>query len=715
MSDQGLYPVPDDLGLGATVRGFVDGQRLFDRYVLQHILGRGGMGVVWLAIDEKLERNVALKFLPELIKLDRGALDDLKRETRRSLELTHPHIVRIYDFVDDATAAAISMEYVDGHTLSAWRVEQPSRVFEVDQIREWTGQLIEALDYAHRKAKLVHRDLKPTNLMINGAGDLKVADFGIARSISDSVSRVTLRAGTSGTLAYMSPQQALGADASVQDDIYAFGATLYELLTSKPPFYSGDVLAQLREVTPPRMAQRRGALGIDGAEIPDDWEATIAACLAKEPSQRPQSIAEVGERLGLRVAPMSKTAPQAKPAPKVEIPPPPPGPPPPKKKASGSGALKWIGIIFLILVLLGVGAITLLIALGQQVHSVFTTISSQLAQAPEAQVSVSPTPAPTPVVTPPTTVVTPPAPVPVVTPPPPAPVVTPPAPAPVVTPPPQPAVVGPVAGQEWYNSLGMKFVPAGTDGVLFCTWDVRVQDWRAFVQATGSQQPGGIFVMKVITNANGSRSLSWSLDPNASWENPGFEQGPTHPVVGVSWNDAEAFCQWLTKKEQAEGKLASNQKYRLPTDAEWSAAVGDGKYPWGESWPPPDDAGNYADQAFLASLPGTGWSCLPENDGYARTSPVGSFRPNAYGLYDMGGNVGQWCEDWYQASMNSDEIRQKVPALNNDGGGSAFKVLRGASWSNFDPLILLSSYRYGDVPGSRYDSYGFRVVVVVSP
>src|ERR1039458_6248291 len=101
MGDEGLYPVTDDLGLGATVRGFVQGQRLFDRYVLQRILGRGGMGVVWLAMDEKLERNVAMKFLPELIKLDSAALDDLKRETRRSLELTHAHIVRIYDFVDD--------------------------------------------------------------------------------------------------------------------------------------------------------------------------------------------------------------------------------------------------------------------------------------------------------------------------------------------------------------------------------------------------------------------------------------------------------------------------------------------------------------------------------------------------------------------------------------------------------------------------------------
>ena len=318
MADE-LYSVPDDLGLGATVRGFNQGQRLFDRYILDSILGRGGMGVVWLAVDEKLERHVALKFLPELIKLDSAALDELKRETRRSLELTHPHIVRIHDFVDDATAAAISMEYVDGHNLSTWRVQQPNRVFDVEQIRGWIEQLIEALDYAHRKAKLVHRDLKPANLMINGAGDMKVADFGIARSISDSVTRVTRRGGSSGTLVYMSPQQALGSDPSVHDDIYAFGATLYELLTSKPPFYSGDIMTQVREIVPPSMTQRRAAFGIEGLEIPAAWETTIAACLAKETAERPKTMAQVAALLAQPVAPPIQTKPHITPAPEPPI------------------------------------------------------------------------------------------------------------------------------------------------------------------------------------------------------------------------------------------------------------------------------------------------------------------------------------------------------------------------------------------------------------
>ena len=114
-------------GLDVTVREFVSDQKLFNRYRLIKTLGRGGMGIVWLARDEVLERDVALKFLPELLVLDKAAMDELKRETRRSLELTHHHIVRIYAFEQDGRSACISMEYVDGQTLSALRVEKGNK------------------------------------------------------------------------------------------------------------------------------------------------------------------------------------------------------------------------------------------------------------------------------------------------------------------------------------------------------------------------------------------------------------------------------------------------------------------------------------------------------------------------------------------------------------------------------------------------------------
>jgi serine/threonine protein kinase len=331
----------EELDLGQTIRGFVSGQKVFERYVLKSILGRGGMGIVWRAFDEHLERDVALKFLPELIIHDRAVLDDLKRETKRNLDLTHHHIVRIYDFAQDSGSACISMEFVDGETLSALRVDRPDKVFQADELSQPISELCEALTYAHTLASIVHRDLKPANLMINSKGALKVTDFGIARSLSDSISMLTMNRSVSGTLLYMSPQQLDGDRASALDDIYSVGATVYELLTSKPPFYSGGVERQIHEKTPPPMSVRRSDLGIVSASpIPEHWEQTVAACLAKDPGQRPQSAAALAEcfREGRVAPPVAISAtpeisiptapsvadPSPLPAPTIIIPPTPP-------------------------------------------------------------------------------------------------------------------------------------------------------------------------------------------------------------------------------------------------------------------------------------------------------------------------------------------------------------------------------------------------------
>src|SRR5215471_21117398 len=183
-----------------TARDATGGQVVFGRYTLVKVLGRGGMGIVWLARDKELERDVALKFLPDLMIQDRALLDQLKDEAKRCLELTHPHIVRIHDFVHDERSGCISMEYVDGETLSNFRAGKKQKVFEPHELDGWIAQLCDALDYAHNHAKVIHRDLKPTNLMVNQRGDLKVSDFGIGRSLGDSATRLTTEQGRSGTL-----------------------------------------------------------------------------------------------------------------------------------------------------------------------------------------------------------------------------------------------------------------------------------------------------------------------------------------------------------------------------------------------------------------------------------------------------------------------------------------------------------------------------------
>src|SRR6266481_6438224 len=283
-------------GSDATTRELVAGQRIFNRYTLKRPLGRGGMGIVWLARDEELDRDVALKFLPELVIHDRAVLGDLKRETRRSLELTHKNIVRIYDFVHDNISGCISMEYVDGDTLSNLRADKPKKVFDTYELADWISELCDALHYAHNHARIVHRDIRPANLMVNQRRDLKVTDFGIARSLSDSVSKLTMQQGKSGTLVYMSPQQLEGERGTPLDDIYSVGASVYELLTSRPPFYSGNIDRQIREKVPPPMMQRRKELEIEGEPIDAAWEEVVAKCLAKNPDRRPQSVAEIARR-----------------------------------------------------------------------------------------------------------------------------------------------------------------------------------------------------------------------------------------------------------------------------------------------------------------------------------------------------------------------------------------------------------------------------------
>src|SRR6266568_4720529 len=136
--------------------------------------------------------------------------------------------------------------------------------------------------------------------MVNQRGDLKVADFGIARTLAESLKSVTLeQQGRSGTLSYMSPQQLDGERGTHLDDIYSLGATLYDLLTSKPPFYSGNIDRQIHERVAPSMTERRRELDIEPALVPKVWEDAVAVCLAKDPSRRPQSTAEIAQRLQL--------------------------------------------------------------------------------------------------------------------------------------------------------------------------------------------------------------------------------------------------------------------------------------------------------------------------------------------------------------------------------------------------------------------------------
>jgi serine/threonine protein kinase len=292
---------------------------LFGRYRPLRELGRGGMGVVLLAFDELLGINVALKLVPEALARCMEDLETLRKEVLRGIALTHAGIVRVYSFERDPTTAAIVMEYVEGESLAELKARQPEGCFDTCDLRRWLEQLCAALDYAHHDARIAHRDLKPRNLILTRDGRLKVADFGIASSLSETTNGVSMRRDASGTPPYMSPQQAMGERPTSADDIYSLGATVFDLLTGKPPFFRGNILAQVIHEPPPRMAERRREFGVVCKRpIPESWEQTVAACLAKDPRGRPANGAAF-LRMLTESAPRTLKPALQKPVPPLEI------------------------------------------------------------------------------------------------------------------------------------------------------------------------------------------------------------------------------------------------------------------------------------------------------------------------------------------------------------------------------------------------------------
>jgi serine/threonine protein kinase len=221
------------------------------------------------------------------------------------------------------------MEFLPGETLTRRLRAHQRGFFAVEEIEHWADQLCDALTYAHERASLVHRDLKPSNLLLDARGDVKVSDFGIAQTICESVTRLTGNmapsgSSGSGTPLYMSPQQARGDRPRATDDLYSLGATLFELLTGRTPFFTGDINYQRQHVPAPSVLDRRRELHQTEVPIPEHWEITIQRLLAKYPEHRPQSAREVREALkgkspnvtvaGSSASPSSTVAPKTTPA-----------------------------------------------------------------------------------------------------------------------------------------------------------------------------------------------------------------------------------------------------------------------------------------------------------------------------------------------------------------------------------------------------------------
>jgi serine/threonine-protein kinase len=272
------------------------GAPVANRYRIDRPLGRGGMASVFLAHDDELGRSVALKLLAESLAGDAVFRDRFAREARLAARLSHPNVVRVFDVGESDGRPFIVMEYVDGVTLADELARhgplQPARVADL------ALQMCAGLEAAHASG-LVHRDIKPRNLLLRADGVLKIADFGIARAAGST--RLTEIGTILGTAAYMAPELAQGLEATTASDLYSVGAVLYELLAGRPPYTA----AGLYEL----VALQQGGSPPPLAGVPAALELAIVRCLEPDPAERPASAGALAAELGAEGVATAPSAP----------------------------------------------------------------------------------------------------------------------------------------------------------------------------------------------------------------------------------------------------------------------------------------------------------------------------------------------------------------------------------------------------------------------
>lgn len=647
------------------------GELLVDDYLILEPIGEGGMGTVFRAEHRTTKRIVALKMLRRTIEGTPAVLARFRREIQAAAQLNHPNVVIVHDAGDDNGRLYLAMEYVDGpnlHTLV--KIHGP---LTGERAVEYVQQAARAVEYAHGRG-IVHRDVKPSNLLLGPDGTVKMLDLGLARFLgaeqsAGDQSPVTLTSTgqVMGTADYLAPEQALESrSADERCDIYSLGCTLYYLLHGRPLYERESLAGRLlaHQSTPaPALADGR-------EDIPEALTEVFLRMVAKRPEDRPRTMTDVVETLGRIFENPAQTSPE-----------------------DVFRRRKWRrGVVG------GVAVLILGIAISYWRPSAGPEDLGGSAT-PMATDSTGDSVAPRALQSPPTAVV------------------------------PFDADEAAAHQQAWaeylgvpveyQNSIGMTFrlIPPGEFemGTSKERLDVILEGVQSEYerQIVGSEFPPHTvrisqpfyLAAQETTQAHYLQIVglnpSYSSTSSADAEDADGHSTDECPVESVTWFDTVAFCNTLSELHGLEAaykfagttvRTTEGDGYRLPSAAQWEYAASAGS------------AGDYC----CGELDRIGEFAWFDRNSGTRTHPVGLLQPNSFGLYDVHGNVSEWCADWFQLGYyrNSPEVDPLGPVNGNR------RVIRGGTYRHADHRGRLQT-QSAFAPDDTLDWAGIRIMLPV--
>jgi serine/threonine protein kinase len=659
------------------------------KYEIVEELGRGGMGVVFKALDDKLHRVVAIKAMLPQLAASGTARKRFVREAQAAAAVRDEHVIDIHAVDQSGKVPYLVMEFVEGISLQD-KLDRAGQL-EVKEILRIGLQMAEGLAAAHKQG-LVHRDIKPANILLeNGVERVKITDFGLARAVDDA--SLTQSGVVAGTPMFMAPEQALGERLDHRADLFSLGSVMYLMCTGRPPFRADSTMAVLKRVIDDTPRPIREI----NPEIPDWLAAIIVKLHAKKPQDRFQTASELAEVLNDKLSSLQLHGQVSSVAEASASPP---------ATASPGRLARRRAVVLGGLMLLSLAAASVYIfwpretpldhATDKQENLVTKTLDKE-----EKPVNKSSDKQENPVK------------------------ITPAESAPPFAIAPFNAVRAREHQEAWAkhlgvdveitNSIGMKLrlIPPGEfmmgddpgdtseaiDAGLKASWGrgaaeglarsslpkhpVRLT--KAYYLGTCEVTVGQFRLFSQNAPYRSTRELVNPNDPN--WQRPDWKLAEDQPAGFISYPDALAFCHWLGKRE--------GRAYQLPTEAQWECACRAGTV---ERWFSGTDVARLGEYAVI----GQPWSKGP--------GPVGQKAANPFGLFDMTGNMSEMCLDWHQGPYAPGEAVD--PVFDGDFNPRfPFRITRGGAWGE-PPMLGRSAARAYFVPTTPYGPHGFRVAIV---